>query len=79
MFNSGSLHTEQIKKGDILYVKSQKEVQRMQLLKKLGFKSRKAKGMLSREKRLQEKRRIIIKTDPVNLDQLHIKKEVDPN
>ena len=51
----------------------------MKLLKKLGFKSRKAKLMLSRKKRLQEKRRIIIKTDPVNLDQLHIKKEVDPN
>ena len=53
----------------------------MQLLKKLGFivQSRKAKRMLSRKKRLQEKRRIIIKTDPINLDQLHIKKEVDPN
>jgi hypothetical protein len=53
----------------------------MKLLKKLGFivQRRKAKGMLSRKKRLQEKRRIIIKTDPINLDQLHIKKEVDPN
>ena len=53
----------------------------MELLKKLGFKiqRRKAKGMLSRKKRLQEKRRIIINTDPINLDQLHIKKEVDPN
>ena len=51
----------------------------MKLLKKLGFKSRKAKRMLSRKKRREEKRRIIIKTDPVNLDQLHIKKEVDPN
>ena len=53
----------------------------MQLLKKLGFivQRRKAKGMLSRKKRLEEKRKIIIKTDPVNLDQLHIKKEVDPN
>ena len=51
----------------------------MQLLKKLGFKSRKAKRMLSRKKRLEEKRRIIIKTDPVNLDQLSVKKEVEPN
>jgi len=53
----------------------------MKLLKKLGFKiqRRKAKLMLSRKKRLEEKRRIIIKTDPINLDQLHIKKEVDPN
>ena len=52
---------------------------KMKLLKKLGFKSRKAKGMLSRKKRLEEKRRIIIKTDPINLDQLRIKKEMDPN
>ena len=51
----------------------------MQLLKKLGFKSRKNKRMLSCKKRLEEKRRIIIHTDPVNLDQLRIKKEVDPN
>ena len=53
----------------------------MQLLKKLGFKiqRRKAKRMLSRKKRLEEKRRIIIKTDPINLDQLHIKKEMDLN
>ena len=53
----------------------------MKLLKKLGFivQRRKAKGMLSRKKRLEEKRRIIINTDPVNLDQLHIKKEMDPN
>ena len=53
----------------------------MKLLKKLGFKiqRRKAKRMLSRKKRLEEKRRIIIKTDPVNLDQLHITKEVEPN
>jgi len=53
----------------------------MKLLKKLGFKSQrqKAKLMLSRKKRLEEKRRIIIHTNPVNLDQLHIKKEVDPN
>jgi len=53
----------------------------MKLLKKLGFKiqRRKAKRMLSRKKRLEEKRRIIIKTAPVNLDQLHIKKEVEPN
>ena len=53
----------------------------MQLLKKLGFKiqRRKAKRILSRKKRLEEKRRIIIKKDPVNLDQLHIKKEMDPN
>jgi len=51
----------------------------MKLLKKLGFKSRKAKGMLSRKKRLEEKRRIIINTNPVNLDQLSVKKEVDPN
>jgi hypothetical protein len=52
---------------------------KMKLLKKLGFKSRKAKLMLSRKKRLEEKRRIIIKTDPINLDQLRIKKEMDPN
>ena len=54
---------------------------KMKLLKKLGFivQRRKAKGMLSRKKRLQEKRRIIIKTDPVNMDQLRIKKEVEPN
>ncbi len=53
----------------------------MKLLKKLGFKiqRRKAKRMLSRKKRLEEKRRIIIKTDPVNMDQLRIKKEVEPN
>ena len=51
----------------------------MQLLKKLGFKSRKAKLMLSKKKRLEEKRRIIINTNPINLDQLRIKKEVDPN
>ena len=51
----------------------------MQLLKKMGFKSqrRKAKGMLSRKKRLEEKRRIILHTDPVNLDQLRIKKEAE--
>jgi len=52
---------------------------KMKLLKKLGFKSQKDKLMLSRKKRLEEKRRIIIHTNPVNLDQLHIKKEVDPN
>ena len=51
----------------------------MQLLKKMGFKSRKAKIMLSKKKRVEEKRRIIINTDPINLDQLRIKKEVDPN
>ena len=51
----------------------------MKLLKKLGFKSQKDKLMLSRKKRLEEKRRIIIKTDPINLDQLHIKKEMDLN
>jgi len=33
--------------------------------------------MLSRKKRLEEKRRIIIKTDPVKLDQLSVKKEVE--
>mgnify|MGYP001365376506 CR=1 FL=1 len=49
----------------------------MKLLKKLGFRvqRRKNKRMLSRKKRLEEKRRIIIKTDPVNLDQLNVKKE----
>ena len=52
---------------------------KMKSLKKLGFRSQKAKLMLSRKKRLEEKRRIIINTDPVNLDQLRIKKEVDPN
>ena len=54
---------------------------KMKLLKKLGFKiqRRKAKLMLSRKKRLEEKRRIIINTDPINLDQLRIKKEVDQN
>jgi hypothetical protein len=51
----------------------------MKLLKKLGFKiqRRKAKGILSRKKRLQEKRRIIIHTDPINIDQLSIKKEAN--
>ena len=49
---------------------------KMKLLKKLGFRSQKDKLMLSRKKRLEEKRRIIIKTDPINLDQLRIKKEV---
>ena len=48
----------------------------MKLLKKLGFKSRKAKLMLSKKKRVEEKRRIIIHTDPINIDQLSIKKEV---
>ena len=54
---------------------------KMQLLKKMGFKSQrqKAKLMLSRKKRLEEKRRIIIHTDPINIDQLSIKKEMDPN
>ena len=49
----------------------------MKLLKKLGFRvqRRKNKRMLSRKKRLEEKRRIIIKTDPVNLDQLSVKKK----
>ena len=51
----------------------------MKLLKKMGFKSRKAKIMLSKKKRVEEKRRIIINTDPINLDQLRIKKEVDQN
>ena len=53
----------------------------MKLLKKLGFvvQRRKNKRMLSRKKRLEEKRRIIINTDPINLDQLRIKKEVDQN
>jgi len=52
---------------------------KMKLLKKLGFKiqRRKAKGILSRKKRLQEKRRIIIHTDPINIDQLSIKKEAN--
>jgi len=49
----------------------------MKLLKKLGFKSRKNKRMLSCKKRLEEKRRIIIKTNPVNLDQLSVKKEAE--
>jgi len=51
----------------------------MQLLKKLGFRvqRRKNKRMLSRKKRFEEKRRIIIKTDPVNLDQLSVKKEAE--
>ena len=51
---------------------------KMKLLKKLGFivQRRKAKRILSRKKRLEEKRRIIIHTDPINLDQLRIKKEV---
>ena len=48
----------------------------MQLLKKLGFRSRRTKRMLSRKKRLEEKRRIIIKKNPVKLDQLSVKKEV---
>ena len=50
----------------------------MKLLKKLGFRvqRRRTKRMLSCKKRLEEKRRIIIKTDPVNLDQLSVKKEV---
>jgi hypothetical protein len=51
----------------------------MKLLKKLGFRSQKAKRILSRKKRLEEKRRIIIHTDPINLDQLRIKKEMDQN
>ena len=51
----------------------------MQLLKKLGFIVQRRKNKCSKKKRLEEKRRIIIKTDPINLDQLHIKKEVDPN
>ena len=50
---------------------------KMKLLKKLGFKSQKDKLMLSRKKRLEEKRRIIIKTNPVNLDQLSVKKEAE--
>jgi len=49
----------------------------MKLLKKLGFRSQKDKLMLSRKKRLEEKRRIIIKTNPVNLDQLSVKKEAE--
>jgi len=51
----------------------------MKLLKKLGFRvqRRRTKRMLSRKKRLEEKRRIIIKTDPVNLDQLSVKKEAE--
>ena len=54
---------------------------KMKLLKKLGFmvQRRKAKDKLSRKKRLEEKQKIIIKTGPINLDQLHIKKEVEPN
>jgi len=50
---------------------------KMKLLKKLGFKSQKDKLMLSRKKRLEEKRRIIIHTDPINIDQLSIKKEAN--
>ena len=50
---------------------------KMKLLKKLGFRSQKDKLMLSRKKRLEEKRRIIIHTDPVNLDQLSVKKEAE--
>ena len=34
---------------------------------------------LTKQLKLEEKRRIIIKTDPVNMDQLRIKKEVEPN
>ena len=50
---------------------------KMKLLKKLGFRvqRRKNKRMLSRKKRFEEKRRIIIKTDPINLDQLRNKKK----
>jgi len=51
----------------------------MQLLKKLGFIVQRRKNKCSKKKRLDEKRRIIIKTDPVNLNQLSIKKEVEPN
>jgi hypothetical protein len=66
-----------LEKGEV-YMQNVTKGVKMKLLKKLGFKSRKAK-LMSRKKRVEEKRRIIIKTDPINLDQLHIKKEVDPN
>ena len=71
--------TQSEKKGINYICNMFKRRVKMKLLKKLGFKRRKAKRMLSRKKRLEEKRRIIIKTDPVNMDQLRIKKEVEPN
>ena len=69
--------TQSEKKGINYICNMFKRRVKMKLLKKLGFKRRKAKRMLSRKKRLEEKRRIIIKTDPVNLDQLSVKKEAE--
>ena len=67
-----------LEKG-VVYMHNVTKGVKMKSLKKLGFKIQRQKDklMLSRKKRLEEKRRIIIHTDPVNLDQLRIKKEVE--